>query len=208
MSDLRTAAQQALEALEQDNPAGRSATITALRAALAQQEPVAKMHVVFEDNNGALRRTPADCQAFGANGQPAAVYVGRQRYVPEQEQEPVAWRYKPMIGSPWSLSDDGYYVSCKRDNGYIVEPLYAHPPRRETEQEPTVRIKCTVVDNQHPSGVPFEQWVNAPRREWQGLSDEEINDGRDQLPTEDLCNWSFRQGVYFAEDKLKEKNNG
>ena len=45
-----------------------------------------------------------------------------------------------------------------------------------------------------------------PRREWRGLSDEEINDGRDQLPTEDLCNWSFRQGVYFAEDKLKEKN--
>lgn len=45
-----------------------------------------------------------------------------------------------------------------------------------------------------------------PRREWQGLTDEEIDDGRDQLPTEDLCNWSFRQGVYFAEDKLKEKN--
>ena len=206
MTTLREAAQQALEALEQDNPAGRSATITALRAALAQQEqePVAKMHVVFEDNNGALRRTPADCQAFGANGQPAAVYVGRQRYAPEreradpaqtpcdiaedgvcevldccrnstqQEQEPVAWRYKPMIGSPWSLSDDGYYASCKRDKGYIVENLFTRPPRRE----------------------------------WQGLSYEEIDDGRDQLPTEDLCNWSFRQGVYFAEAKLMEKNNG
>jgi hypothetical protein len=43
MSNLRTAAQQALEALEQDNPAGRTATITALKAALAEpvQEPVA-----------------------------------------------------------------------------------------------------------------------------------------------------------------------
>ena len=43
MSDLRAAAQQALEALEQDNPAGRSATIIALRAVLEQpaQEPVA-----------------------------------------------------------------------------------------------------------------------------------------------------------------------
>ena len=41
MTDLRTAAQQALEALEQDNPSGRTATITALRAALAQEpEPV------------------------------------------------------------------------------------------------------------------------------------------------------------------------
>lgn len=47
---------------------------------------------------------------------------------------------------------------------------------------------------------------NPPRREWQGLKEWEINDGRDQLPTEDLCNWSFRQGVYFAEAKLKEKN--
>ncbi len=45
-----------------------------------------------------------------------------------------------------------------------------------------------------------------PRREWRGLKEWEINDGRDQLPTEDLCNWSFRQGVYFAEKALKERN--
>ena len=38
MTDLRTAAQQALAALEYDNPAGRSATIRALRAALAQEQ--------------------------------------------------------------------------------------------------------------------------------------------------------------------------
>jgi hypothetical protein len=200
MTTLREAAQQALEALEQDNPAGRSATITALRAALAQQEPVAKMHVVFEDNNGALRRTPADCQAFGANGQPAAVYVGRQRYAPEQEradpaqtpcdiaedgvcevldccrnstqqeQEPVAWRYKPMIGSPWSLSDDGYYVSCKRDKSYIVEPLYAHPPRRE----------------------------------WQSLSEEEIQSIHDTYHKR-MGPQEFARAI---EQTLKEKNNG
>jgi hypothetical protein len=47
-----------------------------------------------------------------------------------------------------------------------------------------------------------------PRREWHGLKEWEINDGRDQLPTEDLCGWSFRQGVYFAEKALKERNNG
>jgi hypothetical protein len=28
-----------------------------------------------------------------------------------------------------------------------------------------VRFKCTVVDDQHPNGVPFEQWVNAPQQE-------------------------------------------
>jgi hypothetical protein len=28
-----------------------------------------------------------------------------------------------------------------------------------------------VVDNQHPNGIPFEQWVNAPQQEqdWQDL---------------------------------------
>jgi hypothetical protein len=49
-------------------------------------------------------------------------------------------------------------------------------------------------------------YTHPPRREWRGLKEWEINDGRDQLPTEDLCNWSFRQGVYFAEKALKERN--
>ena len=43
MTTLREAAQQALEALEQDNPGGRSATITALRAALAQPDRAQRM---------------------------------------------------------------------------------------------------------------------------------------------------------------------
>jgi hypothetical protein len=44
------------------------------------------------------------------------------------------------------------------------------------------------------------------RREWRGLKEWEINDGFDQLPTEDVCSWSFRKGVYFAETALKERN--
>jgi len=38
------------------------------------------------------------------------------------------------------------------------------------------------------------------------LKEWEINDGLDQLPTEDVCSWSFRKGVYFAEAALKERN--
>ena len=38
MTTLREAAEQALGALEQDNPAGRTATIAVLRAALAEQK--------------------------------------------------------------------------------------------------------------------------------------------------------------------------
>jgi hypothetical protein len=69
-----------------------------------------------------------------------------------------------------------------------------------------------VIFQQYPQaladlgGVIEPLYTAPPRREWKGLKEWEINDGRDQLPTEDLCNWSFRQGVYFAEAKLKEKN--
>lgn len=49
----------------------------------------------------------------------------------QPEQKPVAWRYKPMVGSSWSLTDDGYYISCKRDKGYIVDSFYAAPPQRK-----------------------------------------------------------------------------
>ena len=45
-----------------------------------------------------------------------------------------------------------------------------------------------------------------PRREWRGLKEWEINDGLEQIPSEDVCSWSFRKGVYFAEKALKEKN--
>jgi hypothetical protein len=83
----------------------------------------------------------------------------------------------------------------------------------QQEQEPVAwmltddsGMRFVSVDRPHPDFVPL--YTTPPRREWRGLKEWEINDGRDQLPTEDLCNWSFRQGVYFAEAKLKEKNNG
>ncbi len=65
-------------------------------------------------------------------------------------------------------------------------------------------MRFVSVDRPHPDFVPL--YTTPPRREWRGLKEWEINDGRDQLPTEDLCNWSFRQGVYFAEAALKGKN--
>jgi hypothetical protein len=59
-------------------------------------------------------------------------------------------------------------------------------------------FSCRVEPTQrHPDFVPL--YTHPPRREWRGLTEEEIRDGREQLPTEDLCNWSFRKGVEFAE---------
>lgn len=48
--------------------------------------------------------------------------------------------------------------------------------------------------------------LEQPSREWRGLKKWEINDGLEQLPTEDVCSWSFRKGVEFAEAALKERN--
>ena len=49
----------------------------------------------------------------------------------QPEQEPVAWRFKETKNKPWSISDDGYYISCKRTSGYIIEPLYTAPQQRK-----------------------------------------------------------------------------
>jgi hypothetical protein len=160
MSDLRTAAQQALEQLRcnTDNmEKGMSKSIQklcakenreamdTLRAALAQQT-----------------QTPCDiaedgvCEVIDCCGKP-----------PQRAQEPVAWLKTMYSGTRPMLEVDHLRKATST-------PVYTTPPRRE----------------------------------WQGLKEWEINDGRDQLPTEDLCGWSFRQGVYFAEKALKERNNG
>jgi len=85
----------------------------------------------------------------------------------------------------------------------------------QPEQEPVAWMVYTqdgksvcVTDNP----ADFIEWrsfplfTHPPRREWRGLKEWEINDGLDQLPTEDVCSWSFRKGVYFAEAALKERN--
>jgi biotin operon repressor len=170
MTDLQTAAQQALEALihmchntfAQKGYDGQRVqnAIDGLEAALEQQEPRnqcgetcerAKLCAVcargleqeplsVEDLARALVASRViDAAAIDdPEGYDDGVMLERLRGLhrrlaqqEQQEQEPVAWRYKGMMGMPWSLSDDGYYVSCKRDKGYTVEPLFTHPPRRE-----------------------------------------------------------------------------
>jgi hypothetical protein len=56
--------------------------------------------------------------------------------------------------TPCDIAEDGVceVIDCCRNS-------------TQQEQEPAVRFKCTVVDDQHPNGVPFEQWVNAPQQE-------------------------------------------
>jgi hypothetical protein len=95
-----------------------------------------------------------------------------------------------------------------KGGGNLPPPLQAEP----VEEPVAWRHKGAGHFTVTPLVSKFPEWeplyTAPPRREWQELTEKEINDGRDQLPTEDLCGWSFRQGVYFAEKALKERNNG
>jgi hypothetical protein len=73
---------------------------------------------------------------------------------PEQEQEPVAWRH-------WLLVDGERFPQLTLvPRTDIDEPLYTHPPRRETEQEPKWRLSCG-CPSQH-GGIPAE-WPETDR---------------------------------------------
>jgi hypothetical protein len=82
----------------------------------------------------------------------------------------------------------------------------------QQEQEPVASIYVTIGGEREfddwrcPLPVGRNLLYTHPPRQWRGLKEWEIKDRQDQLPTEDLCNWSFRQGVYFAEKSLKERN--
>ena len=87
----------------------------------------------------------------------------------------------------------------------------------QPEQEPlawlespygSIRMNTTMRFQFPPQSLKWKipLYTHPPRREWRGMKEWEINDGLDQLPTEDVCSWSFRKGVYFAEAALKERN--
>ena len=153
-----------------------AAVISALRAALEQseQKPVAWLSrdearlALWQAIHQREFGNPNDDKLILDALRDKGLWIGRmnaspwataleqpEQDVPEADcgnMKPVAWRYKSMIGLPWSLSDDAYYVSCKRTQRYMVEPLYTHPPRREwrglTEEEREAAIRWAIdLDN-------------------------------------------------------------
>lgn len=142
MTDLRTAAQQALEALE--NCGGltardarqRVASITALRAALSEpvQEPVESALQAVAEKIG------DQCAVWYGIGARDVEEVLREaaRYglvhgALAQPQEPVAWRWRlrsptdaPGFAQPWNVTT--YYP---REQANEIEPLYTAPPQRK-----------------------------------------------------------------------------
>ena len=123
MTDLRTAAQQALEALKDfachGSAEGLWDVVYDLRAALEQPEHKVTLKPVFY----APRKL--------SNEEVMAVIGPFRREQPEQDvpekdcgnMEPVAW-WNPQYGT------DSYAFSDEKSDEWRV-PLYAHPPRRE-----------------------------------------------------------------------------
>jgi hypothetical protein len=176
MSNLRQAAQQALEALEGALETMKSDWHLIDNEFVPSEGGLEAVidgrltgYEYFQETIVAITALKAALSAeHGEQPKRHVSYVCPQCYwsLEQTEQaEPVAWL--DSDGFPWSKEG----IAC-RSTPDTYTPLYTHPPRRE----------------------------------WRGLKEWEINDGLDQLPTEDVCSWSFRKGVYFAEAALKERN--
>jgi hypothetical protein len=141
MSDLKTAAQQALEALEfmadewgftqKANRPERWQAIEALRTALAQQEPR---------------------NQCGETCERAKLCAVCARGLEQQEQKPYcyAYEYDCAFGVHIQFHPRPYDGKAGPDRAV---PLYAHPPRRETEQEPVASIYVTIGGERE-----FDDW--------------------------------------------------
>jgi len=247
MTDLRTAAQQALWALEMlaqptktnsETPRYKAhkAAITALRAALAQQEQDTNPHQHAVDDwrlhggPGETRsaQTPCDIAEDGVcevidccRNSPLileALEIGYDSAQAEAAQYHAAMAgYRPERHVEMDANVAKIAAAITAVKAALAQQEQ-EPVRAESVTTPPCKgMNCGAIDGrshslechaEHSAAIAGGRFVPLPRREWQGLTEKEINDGRDQLPTEDLCGWSFRQGVYFAEKALKERNNG
>jgi hypothetical protein len=145
MSDLKKAAQQALEALEEYQSKGApfwacDAAVTALRAALAQQQEQEPVAWIQPDHLQKARQAPFLCRVEPTKRM--SDFVPIYTIPPAAQQaEPVAWRWK-LGDSGWQLEDNRPNTTGHSDA--TVEPLFTHPPRREwvslTEEDfPSIR---------------------------------------------------------------------
>jgi hypothetical protein len=105
------------------------------------------------------------------------VACSRNNYPPQRtEQEPVAWGvFEGNLHDMFFSQAEAEHMALLKGSHAEVRPLYTHPPQRtwvgssdledsNAYLDPPVQFKCTVVDDQHPQGIPLEQWGTAAQR--------------------------------------------
>lgn len=108
----------------------------------------------------------------------------------KSEHEPVAWADK--VGAVIPHSHKLFQPDLLKD---YTRPLYTAPPKKEYQYE---------VVAEHANGTYTTKRI--PKREWVGLTDEEIQAERHKLDT--TAGWTYDRFARAIEAKLKEKNNG
>jgi hypothetical protein len=205
MTDLRQAAQQALEALEELDGLDTETecvtidvgdVIAALRTALEQQaEPVAWM-----DRDG-------DVYPMPENKKWAPPHVLLYTTPPQQQAEPPPeWESIKNILDEYGLDAIAFVKAWKAV---------------QQQAEPVAWDKTSASFNawwdsyRHDPANPFAEesaaywawagWKSA-QRQWVGLTDEDVN--RESAPIARQMKLAFHAGMYVAQQILKERNNG
>jgi hypothetical protein len=142
----------------------------------------------------------------------------------QPEQEPVAWQF--MNGSDFRKRRPDDFADLDSDGLPYWKPLYTTPPQR-TEQDPVAHWSDCAVHSEpaYPKGecdcggivavadytalsdkyvALSDKYVALKaQRTWQGLTDEEIAQGCKESW---VAEQAWQSAVWWAEDKLKEKN--
>jgi hypothetical protein len=102
------------------------------------------------------------------------------------------------------LEDNQHLVADNERHAYVMEYNSFIEQLKEAlakQEQGEPNYKVTVIDNQHPNGVPLEQWgyTTPQQRTWVSLTDEEANELWESTDSD----WELMKRV---EAKLKEKN--
>jgi hypothetical protein len=125
--------------------------------------------------------------------------------VAQPAQEPVAWMWKDMRGQNVVSLFEPRLNSIPL---YIIPPM----PAQETTAIHQFRSPRSVnwydgFPDHHDGSGPYEVrtlYAAPPKREWVGLTDEEIAQGNKESWVDKQA---WQSAVWWAEAKLKEKNN-
>ena len=98
-------------------------------------------------------------------------------------------------------SEDDFGLAQTYDENKVAPAIAAIKAALAQPAQELVKYKCTVIDDQHPQGIPLEQWGNTGKaqRPWVDLTPKDLNEIFAVARTGE-------HAVNLAADKLKEKN--